>query len=112
MGDVAKLFMGELLQAFAGVSQLLVDLNGLLGHQAVGFLRTAGQQKVGAGRQSFVPVCVQPQANHEGSASHFPFTNIRHAHRLMATPRRVNSAETWVVSQPESPCSRNTSKPT
>ena len=64
LGDFVGLFVGDVVQLFAVGGELLVDLDGLLGHDLVGFLRAAGQDEVGAGGEPLVAIGIEANAVH------------------------------------------------
>src|SRR6185436_962386 len=64
--DVVELGMTELLERFAFLNELLVDLDRLLGHLLVRVFRPADKREVRAGRHTLVPVAVESHAKHYG----------------------------------------------
>ena len=56
MGNIVKFLVGNFFELFAFGSELLVDLDRLLGHILVSFLGSAGENKIGAGRNALVTV--------------------------------------------------------
>src|SRR5580658_2351837 len=65
LGDIIKFVTAQLVQLLAFGGDLLVDLEGLLGHGLVGFLCAAEEGKIRTCRDAFVPVGVHSEAEHE-----------------------------------------------
>ena len=90
MGDVVELIAADLFELFAAGLELFVDLDGLFGHHRVRFLRAADQGKVRPGRQPFVAVGIQPDAEHDCLAF-FLLGRVRHELKLRAAHHPVKS---------------------
>ena len=59
MGDVVELRVADIFKLLATRLKFFVDLDGLLGHLVVGFLRAADERKVRAGGDALVAVGIQ-----------------------------------------------------
>ena len=86
--DVVELFQADIIEAPALSGELLVDLDGLLGHHLVGLLGPADQREVRSGGDAFVAVGIQAHAEHDGVALSFSF-DVRHEQTLRG--KAVNS---------------------
>src|SRR5207245_150905 len=95
MGDVVELFAADFVQLLASGFQLLVDLNGLLGHLRVGLLAASHQGEVRAGRDALVAVRVQSDTEQEGPGF-FLLGNVRHQLRLPSKTRNSRSKARFV----------------
>ena len=71
LGDVIKLFAADIFQLFPLGGQLFVDLDDLLGHYLVGFLRTAHQGKIVPRGHPFVTIGIKADAQKERFAAGF-----------------------------------------
>jgi len=74
--DVIKLRVADFFELLAARLELFVDLDGLLGHLVVGFLRAADEREIRAGGDAFFSVGIQSDAEQRGSA--FRFIGVRH----------------------------------
>jgi hypothetical protein len=64
--DVFKLLFADFRQLLSTLLELLVNLDGLLGHLLVGFLGAAHQREIFARRQPFVAIGIQSDSQYEG----------------------------------------------
>jgi hypothetical protein len=71
MGDVVELLAADGFELLAAGLEFFVDLDGLLGHRLVGFLRAADERKVRAGGDALVPVGIQADTEQRGLAFDF-----------------------------------------
>ena len=78
MGNFFKLLVADGFEALAGGGELLVDLDGLLGHNLVGIFRAAQQQKIRTCGHSFVAIRIKTEAKHQGPARQLSFGRVRH----------------------------------
>ena len=77
MGDVVELLVADLFELFAARLEFFVDLDGLLGHHLVGFLRAADEREIRAGRQPLVAVGIKADAEQQGPVF-FLFGRVQH----------------------------------
>ena len=90
VGDIVELFAADFMQFLAHGFQLLVDLNGLLGHLLVGLLAASQQCEVRAGRDALVAVRVQSDTEQKG-LGFFLLGSVRHQVRLPLKTRNSRS---------------------
>jgi len=80
-GDVIELLTADVLQQFAACLELFVDFNGLLGHPLMGLFRAAEQCEIVPGRDAFMTVGIQSEAEDYGFAF-FLLRRLRHQLKL------------------------------
>ena len=73
-GNFVELIATDFFECFSFRLQLLVDLDGLLGHDFVSLLGAANQGKVGTGGDTFVTVRIKPHPQHHSFTSGFLLT--------------------------------------
>lgn len=81
MGDVVELLVADLFELFAARLEFFVDLDGVLGHLFVGFMRAADECKVRAGGDAPFPVGIQADAEQRGFAF-FLLRHVQHQFKL------------------------------
>jgi hypothetical protein len=74
--DIIELLVADSVELFATGLELFIDLDGLLGHCFVRFLRSAQERKILAGCNALVSVGIQAQAEDRGRA--FLFGLVQH----------------------------------
>lgn len=80
--DVVKLFAADGFQRLAAVFQLLVDLDGLLGHLLVRVLAAAYEGKVIPFGHALVTIRIQSHAKHHRFGFAVLFGRFRHVFKL------------------------------
>jgi len=65
MGDVVKLIMADIFQPLAARFELLVDLDGFLGHLLMRAFGAADEREVRSGGETFVAVGIQSDTHHD-----------------------------------------------
>jgi len=98
VGDVVELIAADLFELFAAGLELFVDLNGLLGHHLMRFLRAADQRKVRPGRQPFMTVGIQSDTKHHCLAFSL-FGRVRHAGKIEPANPTVKQRASQVIHQ-------------
>src|SRR5580765_3703164 len=91
-GDVFELLAADLFQRFTFGGKFLVDLDGLLRHDRMGFFRATDQSEIRAGRDSFFAIGIEAQSEQQSfvAAALFVF-NIRHKWKLRTEWMKVKA---------------------
>lgn len=69
MGDICEFLVADVFEAFAGCRELLVNLNGFLGHDFMRFLSAPHEDEVGSGSDALVTVSIEAETNHQRFAA-------------------------------------------
>jgi len=87
VGNIIKLLVADFFELFPALDQFLVDLDRLLRHLFVRFLRPAHERKVPTGRDPPVAIGVQSDTQEHRFRSHrlLPIA-VRHCPKLARTP--------------------------
>lgn len=82
MRDVIELLFADGFELLAACLQLLIELEGFLGHDLVRLLRAADEEEIFAFGDALVAVGIQANAEQRGLA--FRFFGVRHETKLAA----------------------------
>ena len=82
MRDVVELLVADFFELLAFGFQLLIDLDDLLGHHFMGFLRAADEREVWPGGDTLLAVGIQPQPEQHCFAPGLFIFHIRHEPKL------------------------------
>jgi len=92
LGDVIEFITADFFELLATRLELFVDLEGLLGHHLMRFLRTANERKIRPGGKPFMAVRIQSDAENHRLAF-FLFAVVGHGKNVNATRHFVNLAD-------------------
>ena len=101
VGDFVELFVADVLELFAFRGQLLVNLNGLFGHDFMRLLGTTHEDKIRAGGQALMAVLVQTDTEHHGFAAALLLARIRHEAMLKEEGRERQSRASQEIPKAE-----------